>query len=46
MHQVQVNALRHWRNEKDSEDPAVANQQNVILLKTINAVANALGSTG
>jgi hypothetical protein len=46
MHQVQVNTLRHWRNEKDSEDPAIANQQNIILLKTINAVANALGSTG
>jgi len=46
MHQVQVNTLRHWRNGKDSEDPAVANQQNIILLKTINAVANALGSTG
>jgi len=46
MHQVQVNTLRHWRSEKDSEDPEVANQQNIILLKTINAVANALGSTG
>jgi len=46
MHQMQVNVLRDWRNEKDSEDPAVANQQNIILLKTINAVANALGSTG
>ncbi len=46
MHQVQVNTLRHWRNEKDSEDPVVVNRQNIILLKTINAVANALGSTG
>lgn len=46
MHQIQVNTLRHWRNEKDSEDPAIANRQNIILLKTINAVANALGSTG
>ncbi|MBW8323412.1 MAG: phosphoenolpyruvate carboxylase [Prolixibacteraceae bacterium] len=46
MHQVQVNTLQHWRNEKDSEEPEVANQQNIILLKTINAVANALGSTG
>jgi phosphoenolpyruvate carboxylase len=46
MHLVQVNTLRHWRNEKDSEDPEIANQQNIILLKTINAVANALGSTG
>jgi phosphoenolpyruvate carboxylase len=46
MHQIQVSTLRHWRNEKDSEEPAVANQQNIILLKTINALANALGSTG
>jgi len=46
MHQVQVNALRKWRNEKDSADPQVTDQQNIILLKTINAVANALGSTG
>jgi phosphoenolpyruvate carboxylase len=46
MHQMQVNVLRDWRNEKDSEDPVLANQQNIILLKTINAVANALGSTG
>jgi phosphoenolpyruvate carboxylase len=46
MHRIQVNTLRHWRNEKDSETPEIANQQNIILLKTINAVANALGSTG
>jgi len=46
MHQMQVNALRKWRNEKDSADPEISNQQNIILLKTINAVANALGSTG
>ena len=46
MHQVQVNSLRQWRNEKDSEDAESANRQNIILLKTINAVANALGSTG
>jgi phosphoenolpyruvate carboxylase len=46
MHQIQVNTLRHWRNQKDLENPEIANQQNIILLKTINAVANALGSTG
>jgi phosphoenolpyruvate carboxylase len=46
MHRIQVNALRNWRNEKDSADPEMANQQNIILLKTVNAVANALGSTG
>jgi phosphoenolpyruvate carboxylase len=46
MHQVQVNVLRKWRNEKDAADQKDADQQNIILLKTINAVANALGSTG
>lgn len=46
MHQVQVNTLLHWRNEKPTEEPALASQQNITLLKTINAVANALGSTG
>ncbi|HEX7585382.1 MAG TPA: phosphoenolpyruvate carboxylase, partial [Prolixibacteraceae bacterium] len=46
MHQVQVNALRRWRSEKDSVNPEIADQQNIVLLKTINAVANALGSTG
>jgi phosphoenolpyruvate carboxylase len=46
MHQVQVNALRRWRYEKDTADPEVTEQQNIVLLKTINAVANALGSTG
>ena len=46
IHQVQVNALRRWRNEKDSDHPEFADQQNILLLKTINAVANALGSTG
>jgi len=46
MHQVQVNTLRQWRNQKDLENPKITNQQNIILLKTVNAVANALGSTG
>ena len=46
MHQVQVNALRRWRYEKETADPEVAEQQNILFLKTINAVANALGSTG
>ncbi|MFY9150777.1 MAG: phosphoenolpyruvate carboxylase, partial [Prolixibacteraceae bacterium] len=46
MHQIQVNALRSWRSEKDSPDTEIADHQNIILLKTINAVANALGSTG
>jgi len=46
MHQVQVNALRRWRTEKETANPEVTEQQNIVLLKTINAVANALGSTG
>lgn len=46
MHQVQVNALRQWRADKDTENAESANRQNIVLLKTINAVANALGSTG
>jgi phosphoenolpyruvate carboxylase len=46
MHQMQVSVLRRWRSEKDSADPEIFNQQNIILLKTINSVANALGSTG
>jgi phosphoenolpyruvate carboxylase len=46
MHQIQVNTLKSWREEKELENSANAKQQNIILLKTINAVANALGSTG
>jgi phosphoenolpyruvate carboxylase len=46
MHQVQVNSLHQWRNEKDLVNPDRAEQQNIILLKTINAIANAMGSTG
>lgn len=46
MHQVQVNTLRRWRNRRDSGSPDSASPENIILLKTINAVANALGSTG
>jgi len=46
MHQIQVNTLKSWREEKEQENSANAKQQNIILLKTINAVANALGSTG
>lgn len=46
MHTVQVEALRKWRKAKDNQNLELANQQNVILLKTINAIANALGSTG
>jgi phosphoenolpyruvate carboxylase len=46
MHHVQVNTLRRWRNEKEIVSKEIADKQNIVLLKTINAVANALGSTG
>ncbi len=46
MHRIQVNTLKSWREEKELENSANVKQQNIILLKTINAVANALGSTG
>ncbi|MDP3180935.1 MAG: phosphoenolpyruvate carboxylase [Bacteroidota bacterium] len=46
MHQIQVKVLREWRTAKDVSESTVSDQQNITLLKTINAVANALGSTG
>jgi phosphoenolpyruvate carboxylase len=46
MHQVQVNALRKRRDEKNMSSTEIAGQQNIVLLKTINAIASALGSTG
>jgi len=46
MHQLQVNTLQSWRSEKGTATPEITDHQNIVLLKTINAVANALGSTG
>lgn len=46
MHQVQVNVLKQWRTGKESTNHQLTDQENIVLLKTINAVANALGSTG
>jgi phosphoenolpyruvate carboxylase len=46
MHRMQVNALRNWRSEKELPDQQIADQQYIVLLKTMNAIANALGSTG
>jgi len=46
MHQVQVNTLRKWRSAKELPSPGIAEELNIVLLKTINAVANALGTTG
>lgn len=44
MHRIQVNVLRRWREDKNL--PETASIENIILLKTVNAIANALGSTG
>lgn len=44
MHQVQVSVLQRWRNDRNQDEDS--DQENIVLLKTINAVANALGSTG
>jgi len=44
MHQVQVSVLQRWRNDRNQDENS--DQENIVLLKTINAVANALGSTG
>ena len=46
MHRVQVNTLRQWRKSKDTNHQGATAQQNITLLKTINAIANALGATG
>lgn len=46
IHKMQVNALNRWRNEMKTDDRENAEYQNIILLKTINAIASALGSTG
>jgi phosphoenolpyruvate carboxylase len=46
MHRVQIDVLKRWRGQKETGITEVSNQQNILLLKTINAVANALGSTG
>ncbi len=46
MHAIQVHTLKKWRESKDTDDPNIHAQQNIILLKTINAIANALGATG
>jgi hypothetical protein len=46
MHKVQVQTLRMWRDNRETEDGNLKIQQNTTLLKSINAIANALGSTG
>jgi phosphoenolpyruvate carboxylase len=46
VHHIQTESLRNWRIAKDSQSPGPSNEQHIVLLKTINAIANALGSTG
>ncbi len=46
MHNIQVQTLKKWRDNKESGDDTLKMQQNTTLLKSINAIANALGSTG
>ena len=46
IHKVQVQTLRMWRDNSETEEGNLKIQQNTTLLKSINAIANALGSTG
>jgi phosphoenolpyruvate carboxylase len=46
MHRVQINTLRKWRSIKDATSADRDESHTVLLLKTINAIASALGATG
>ncbi len=46
MHRIQVQTLRLWRENIESKDNSLKTEQNTTLLKSVNAIANALGSTG
>jgi len=46
VHRIQTESLHNWRLAKDNQSPGAAGEQHIVLLKTINAIANALGSTG
>ena len=46
VHHIQVQTLRLWRANSESAGDNLKIQQNTTLLKSINAIANALGSTG
>jgi phosphoenolpyruvate carboxylase len=46
MHKVQVQTLENWREFKDESNSLLISENNFILLKSINAIACALGSTG
>ena len=46
VHLIQVQTLRLWRENAESANDNLKMQQNTTLLKSINAIANALGSTG
>ncbi len=50
LHQAQVETIRYWRSQPQLKDAsasaATPKHFNIVLLKTINAIANALGATG
>ncbi len=46
IHHMQIETLSQWRKSKETAQPEMLAEQQVLLLKTINAIANALGVTG
>lgn len=46
LHEVQVKLLKDWRKAKAQENTAKATELQFNLLKSINAIANAMGTTG
>lgn len=46
LHMYQILLLKQWRRQKADENPADAEITLVELLKSINAIANAIGNTG
>jgi phosphoenolpyruvate carboxylase len=46
LHQTQINLLRTWRNEQKNGEDAKAEKSLLSLLRCINAIANAMGTTG
>jgi phosphoenolpyruvate carboxylase len=46
IHQIQIETLSEWRKSKENDQAALVVDQQVLLLNTINAIANALGVTG
>jgi phosphoenolpyruvate carboxylase len=46
IHQIQTETLSQWRKSKETDQSEMRVEQQILLLKTINAIANALGVTG